>query len=484
MNRPSILLVDDESSILSSLTRALEDECDCKTAPGGAAARTLFDSGDFACVVSDQRMPGESGAEFLAWVRKKAPDATRILLTGYSDFDSLVSAVNDGGIHHVLPKPWEPAHLLTVVRQGAERFRLIRENHRLQSELRSRNLSLEKENVDLKGERVREHEAFRSLIGAAPALEDLKRRLTALLPTQTTVLILGESGTGKELCARALHFGGPRKDKPFVAQNCAALPDSILESELFGHVKGSFTHATENRTGILEAAGGGTLFLDEVGDMSLSMQARLLRFLQEGVVTPVGSRVERKVDVRVIAATHRDLEAMVKEKTFREDLFYRLSVIPLAVPPLRERREDIPLLLRHFLAIKAKKLERAAPEISSEALAVANGYSFPGNVRELENAVEHALVVASGAPTLMPEHWPDRLRRVGATRGSPLPDVEAHTFSAGTSLDDAVARLEREWIQKALQESGGNITQTARLLGMSRQGLHNKLARYGIKGEE
>ena len=474
MNRPSLLLVDDEPSILSSLTRALENEYECVTAPDAAAARGFFENHDFACVISDQRMPGESGAAFLAWVRKRSPDASRILLTGYSDFDSLVAAINEGGIHHFVPKPWEPSHLEMVVRQGAEMFRLLRENRRLESELRSRNQALERENLDLKADRIHEHEAFRGLIGASPALQALKRRLQSLLPTRTSVIILGESGTGKELCARALHFGGPRRDKPFIAQNCAALPDSILESELFGHVKGAFTHALDNRTGILEAAHGGTLFLDEVGDMSLSMQARLLRFLQEGVVTPVGSRSERHVDVRVIAATHRDLEAMVKEKAFREDLFYRLSVVPVHVPPLRERREDIPLLIHHFLEIKAAKLGCAVPEVSPDAVALAMRHPFPGNVRELENAVEYALVTASEAKTLRAEHWPERMQRSAETAAPVV------SFAPGASLDDAVAALERDWIQKALRDSEGNISQAARLLGLSRQGLHNKLARFGI----
>ena len=355
-------------------------------------------------------------------------------------------------------------------------FQLIRENRRLESELSARNQILERENLSLQAERIREHEAFRGLIGVSSAMQNLKQRLQSLLPTRTTVIILGESGTGKELCARALHFGGPRRDKPFVAQNCAALPDSILESELFGHTKGSFTHATENRIGILEAAHGGTLFLDEVGDMSLSMQTRLLRFLQEGVVTPVGSRTERNVDVRVIAATHRDLEAMVKEKAFREDLFYRLYVIPVHVPPLRDRREDIPLLMHHFLQVKAEKMGCVVPEVSPEAASLAARYPFPGNVRELENAVEYALVASSGERMLLAEHWPEKMRRIpeGLT-------AEAPGFFMATGLDDAVARLERDWIQKALRDSQGNISQAARVLGLSRQGLHNKLERFGIK---
>ena len=492
MDRPIILIVDDEAAILSSLKRALEEEYECLTALGAEAARELFPKNAIACVLSDQRMPGESGAELLAWVKKTSPDTSRILLTGYSDFDSLVSAVNEGGIHHFLPKPWEPLHLETVIRQGAEMFRLCRENQRLESELRKRNQVLERENLGLKAERIQESDSFQGMIGNSPALQVLKQRLQALLPTQSTVLITGESGTGKELCARAIHFNGPRKSKPFIAQNCAALPDSILESELFGHIKGAFTHATENRMGILEAAHEGTLFLDEVGDMSLGMQVRLLRFLQEGVVTPVGSRVERKVDVRVITATHRDLEKSVQEKTFREDLFYRLNIIPIQVPPLRERREDIPVLVRYFLESKAKKMKRTAPALSPSSLDLLQKHAFPGNIRELENAVEYALVLSADNATLLPEHLPDRIRKVTADTqnkmviSTPLePNSDPLTaFVSGGNLDEAVANLERNWIQKALVETKGNISQTARILGLSRQGLHNKLTRFGMKAEE
>jgi transcriptional regulator with PAS, ATPase and Fis domain len=330
----------------------------------------------------------------------------------------------------------------------------------------------------------------------------------------STVLVQGESGTGKELVARALHFCGARKDKPFVAQNCAALPDSILESELFGHVKGAFTHATETRTGIIESANGGTLFLDEVGDMTLAMQAKVLRFLQEGVITQVGGRTERKVDIRVIAATHKDLERMVQEKTFREDLYYRLAVVPLRTPALRERKADIPLLAEHFLKKKAAKLGRKAVRLSPAASAALMAHAFPGNVRELENAVEYALNMVGEREEIRPDDLPDRViasssglaagaalpppgtplgAPAGAAKGAgadaegaerlPAQPGETPTVAIPRELllDEAVMSLEVEWINRAMRVTGGNISQAAKALGLSRQGLHNKLAKYGIR---
>jgi transcriptional regulator with PAS, ATPase and Fis domain len=302
------------------------------------------------------------------------------------------------------------------------------------------------------------------------------------------VLVTGESGTGKELVARALHFAGARKDKAFVAQNCAALPDSILESELFGHVKGAFTHAIETRIGIIESANGGTLFLDEVGDMTLTMQAKLLRFLQEGVITQVGGRVEKRVDVRVIAATHRDLEAMVKDKTFREDLYYRLAVVPLRTPALRERRDDIPVLAEHFLRKKAAKLGKKTPRLAPETVARLSAHNFPGNVRELENSLEYSLNMIGDRDVVLPEDLPDRMQ--GAQTAVAADIAAAAGAEAATAalpkdllLDEAVMSLEVEWINRAMGATGGNISQAAKALGLSRQGLHNKLAKYGIRGE-
>jgi transcriptional regulator with GAF, ATPase, and Fis domain len=318
-----------------------------------------------------------------------------------------------------------------------------------------------------------------------------------------------------------------------VAQNCAALPDSILESELFGHVKGAFTHATETRIGIIESANGGTLFLDEVGDMTLAMQAKVLRFLQEGVITQVGGRAERKVDVRVIAATHRDLEAMVGDKTFREDLYYRLAVVPLRTPALRERRGDIPLLAEHFLRKKAAKLGRKGARLSPEAAALLAAHPFPGNVRELENAMEYALNMVGDRDAILPGDLPDRIQSSAAALKSPaayapgagsagiastgagsftgagagmvpgggsmgsdslgaapdgsagLPVQPGETPAAAIPrellLDEAVMSLEVEWISRAMRMTGGNISQAAKALGLSRQGLHNKLAKYGIR---
>jgi two-component system response regulator HupR/HoxA len=482
--KPAILVVDDEPAIVSSIIRSLEDDYECLGAANAAEARKQFDGREITCILSDQRMPGESGSELLAWVRRTHPDTIRILITGFSDFDSVVAAVNQGQIYHFLHKPWEPIQLEVVIRQAVQMHQLTGENRRLHAELQARNQVLERENLTLKAGTIQEAAAFRDLIGVSAPMQRMKDKLQALLNSQSTVLVTGESGTGKELVARALHFAGSRKDKSFIAQNCAALPESILESELFGHVKGAFTHATETRAGILEGAHGGTLFLDEVGDMSLTMQAKLLRFLQEGTFTPVGGRVEKKVDVRVIAATHRDLEAMVKDKTFREDLFYRLAVVPLRTPALRERRDDIPVLAEHFLRKKAAKFGRPAPRLAPETLARLAAHNYPGNVRELENAIEYSLNMLGDRTVVLPEDLPDRIQ--GAQPAAPAGAVAAMPTAQlpkDLMLDEAVMALEVEWINRAMQASGGNISQSARALGLSRQGLHNKLAKYGIKGD-
>jgi len=502
VKKPTILIVDDEPAIVSSIIRSLEDDYDCLGAPNALEARKLFESNRIVCVLSDQRMPGESGSEFLAWVRETHPDTIRILITGFSDFESVVAAVNKGQIYHFLHKPWEPIHLEVVIRQAVQMHALSDENQRLQAELKARNQLLERENLQLKAETIQSASAFRDLIGLSAPMQRLKTKLQALLTSQSTVLVTGESGTGKELVARALHFAGTRKEKPFVAQNCAALPDSILESELFGHVKGAFTHAIETRIGIIESANGGTLFLDEVGDMTLSMQAKLLRFLQEGVITQVGGRVEKRVDVRVIAATHRDLEAMVQDKTFREDLYYRLAVVPVRTPALRERRDDIPVLAEHFLRKKAAKLGKKTPRLAPETMALLSAHNFPGNVRELENALEYALNMIGDREAILPEDLPDRIQglgNLGATGAISAASSASSARSAGVRtpgesdhpgaipadllLDEAVMALEVEWINRVMRTTGGNISHAAKALGLSRQGLHNKLAKYGIKGE-
>ncbi len=483
--KPTILIVDDEPAIVSSIIRSLEDEYNCLGAANALEARQVFAANRIVCVLSDQRMPGEPGSEFLAWVKETYPETIRILITGYSDFESVVAAVNKGQIYHFLHKPWEPIHLEMVIRQAVQMHDLSAENQRLQSELKVRNQQLERENIQLKAETIQSTSAFKDLIGLSPPMQRLKTKLQALLPSQSTVLVTGESGTGKELVARALHFGGARKDKAFVAQNCAALPDSILESELFGHVKGAFTHAVETRIGIIESAHGGTLFLDEVGDMTLSLQAKVLRFLQEGVITQVGGRIEKRVDVRVIAATHRDLEAMVADKSFREDLYYRLAVIPVRTPALRERREDIPVLAEHFLRKKAVKLGKAVPILATETLTLLAAHNFPGNVRELENALEYALNMIGNSNVILPEDLPDRIQ--GLDKKPILATAtDSHAADAipqDLPLDAAIMALEVDWINRAMLASGGNISHAAKALGLSRQGLHNKLAKHGIKGE-
>ena len=380
-SKPYILVVDDEKAIVSSIIRALEDSYECLGAENTQQAREHFQSHEIACILCDQRMPGETGDEFLSWVKENHPETVRLLITGYSDFDSVVSAVNNGQIFQFLQKPWEPMQLELVLKQAVQLWFLTREKRDLQEQLKRRNEYLETENVKLRTEVFPEQDPFVHLIGVSPAMHELKKKMMQLLGSDSTILIRGESGTGKELVAKALHYHGKRKGKPFIAQNCAALPESILESELFGYKKGSFTHATEDRAGILETANGGTLFLDEIGDMKLAMQAKLLRFLQEGTFTPIGSRIEKRVNVRVIAATHRNLEKMAEEGEFRRDLFYRLNVIPLVTPSLRNRKEDIPLLAECLMRRISEKMGRSCPKLSQPVRQLLSQYDFPGNVK-------------------------------------------------------------------------------------------------------
>ncbi len=474
----TVLIVDDEASIVSSITRSLEESYTCLGASNAEEAKTFFKDHSITCILSDQRMPGETGSQLLNWVRERSPDTIRILMTGYTDFESLVDVINKGQIYHYLQKPWEPAQLDILIENAVSLYTLTQENRRLEAALKRRNQILESENRDLKSKVLGSKDPLEQLIGFSSSMQKLKDRMKSLLSSQSPVLISGESGTGKELVACALHYQGSRKEKPFVAQNCAALPDSILESELFGHVKGAFTHALDNSIGIFESANGGTLFLDEVGDMSLTMQAKLLRFLQEGTFTPVGGRIEKRVDVRIIAATHRNLEAMIAEKTFREDLFYRLNVVPLRTPPLRERLEDIPLLAEHFIMKKAGRAGSTVVSLDPAALKQLGTYAYPGNVRELENAIEYALNFVGERPKIESKDLPEKFHTLQDSQASAT--GSAIEIPQELSLDEAVEALEKVWVERAMQTNARNVTQAARQLGLSRQGLHNKLSKYNI----
>jgi two-component system response regulator HupR/HoxA len=457
---PAVLIVDDEARVLDALEAILAVDFRILRAGSGEEALAVLAREEVAVIVTDQRMPGMTGVELLCRSQAVAPEALRIVLTAYTDVDSLMEAVNAGHIYYFLAKPWEPKELALVVRRAAERYALLQDVVRLRDELELAYNTLRRE---VAADRVRPP-SLDTLIGAATGLRDVVALARKVMGGDTTVLLLGETGTGKELIARLLHEGSPRRARPFVAQNCGALSESLLESELFGHVRGAFTGATGDRKGLFEEADEGTVFLDEVGEMSPATQLRLLRVLQEGEIRRVGAAASRKVDVRVIAATNADLEAEVDAGRFRKDLYYRLSVFPILLPPLRERLQDIPALAEHFLRVYRERARRAIPGFTTDALRCLRAYPFPGNVRELENEVERAVALADDGEPIGVEHLSERIRQGTAAAATP------------PTLVEAIERLKRRMIEDALRECGSK-TRAAERLGLSRQSLQQMLRR-------
>ena len=455
-----MLVVDDEPRVLDALEAILAAEFRVLRADGGEEALQVLQAHDVSVIVTDHRMPRMTGVELLRRSQDLAPEAVRIVLTAYTDVDSLMDAVNTGRIYHFIPKPWDPNELLVVVRRAAERHALAQENARLRDELELALNTLRREAAE-----GRERPpSFDGLIGSRTGLRQAVELAQRVLDTDTSVLLLGETGTGKELFARLIHDSGPRRAAKFVAQNCGALPESLLESELFGHTRGAFTGATAERKGLFEEADGGTIFLDEVGEMSPAMQLRLLRVLQEGEIRRVGASTPRKVDVRVLAATNSELEAEVESGRFRKDLYYRLNVFPIPLPPLRDRVEDIASLAEHFLRVYRERARRAVPSISPEAMRYLRAYPFPGNVRELENEIERAVALADPGRPVGPEHLSARVRE-GAAKNAPP-----------RTLNEAVEQLKRRMIEDALRECGSK-TRAAERLGLTRQSLQQMLRR-------
>jgi two-component system response regulator HupR/HoxA len=406
-------------------------------------------------------MPGMTGVELLRESQRLQPDALRIVLTAYTDVDSLMDAVNTGRIYHFVPKPWDPNALMVIVRRAVERFALVEENARLRDELEVAYNALRRDSADARARPM----SFEGLIGAAGGLRREVALTRRILDVDTTVLITGETGTGKELFARLIHANGARRDRKFVAQNCGALPESLLESELFGHTRGAFTGATADRRGLFEEADGGTIFLDEVGEMSPAVQLRLLRVLQEGEIRRVGATATQKVNVRVVAATNADLEQEIRAGRFRQDLYYRLNVFPIRLPPLRERPEDIAALADRFLKVFRERMRRAVPGITPEAVRCLRAYPFPGNVRELENEIERAVALADDGRPLDLAHFSERLR------ATPPP-----ASAAPQTLNEAIEQLKRRMIEDALRECGSK-TAAAERLGLTRQSLQQMLRR-------
>lgn len=450
MGTERILVVDDEEHMRQLLAKMLTEQGYAveASAEGEDALRRLREE-LYDMVITDIRMPGVDGMELLEHAKALSPETIIIIMTAFGSVDSAVQAIKNGAYHYIT-KPFKMEEILVLVQKGMEEKRLRREVTSLREEV------------------SRKYE-FSNIIGKSKQMQDIFQLIRRVAHTNSTVLIQGESGTGKELVAKAIHYNSPRKERPLVVVNCSAIPETLLEGELFGHVKGSFTGAITTRKGLFEEAHRGSIFLDEVAEVPPSIQVKLLRVLQEREIRRVGGSENIQIDVRLIAATNKDLEEAVRGGEFRDDLFYRLNVIPILIPGLRDRPEDIPLLVGHFLKKFSSESNSPVRGISKEALNLLMNYSWPGNVRELENAIERAVALGIN-PEIMPEDLPPaiRMRELSHPRDS---------IPSGLTLQE----LERDYIAKVMERTGGHQLRTARILGIDRRTLYRKLIKYGLK---
>lgn len=462
----NILICDDERSICEMLDIALRREGHkVETANSGEMAKRKLDGALYDVVVTDIKMPRTNGIEVLRHAHQVSPDSAVILITAVDDYEAAVEAVKAGGATDYIRKsPGLVDEIKLVIQRALEKMALHRQNFAFKRDAASRN-------------------SLDNIVGVSPAMESLKQTIRTVASTQSTVLVYGESGTGKELVARAVHVCSPRAAEPFVSINCGAFPETLLESELFGYVKGAFTGANQNKRGLFEVANQGTIFLDEIAEMALTMQVKLLRVLQERCVRPVGGTDEIAIDVRVIAATNRDLDKQVAEHTFREDLYYRLNVIPITVPPLRERREDIPLLVNHFLKKYVPAAGKNIVRVSEQSLQALCAYDWPGNVRQLENAIERAVALETGEELrveIPAERAKARAVAAGVggsassivTNGALLPD--------GVDMEKYVAEVEISLLKSALARSNGVQTRAADLLKISYRSFRHLMKKYEL----
>ncbi|MDY6830385.1 MAG: sigma-54 dependent transcriptional regulator [Thermodesulfobacteriota bacterium] len=464
MNLKSILIVDDETDMLQLLKRTLEPDLNCRveTATSGKAALEQIAENHFDLVLADIKMPGMDGLALLHHIKQDIPDLTVVMMTAHGSIEKAVEAIKLGA-YDFITKPFDHDSLLVRLEKALERSSLLRENRRLKIACGTTHV-------------------FQEILGQSRPMQRVFETIRMVANTDLTVLITGESGTGKDLTARAVHALSARSEAPFIPVNCPTVPEQILESELFGYRKGAFTHATGNKRGLFQEAHRGTIFLDEIGDVSTTIQTKLLRVLQEKEIKPLGDTGTIKVDVRIIASTNQDLQTKIQKGEFREDFFFRLNVLPIHLPPLRERREDITLLVTHLLEKHRVKLNRPHKQVSAELLRVFMDYPWPGNIRELENVIVQGLMF-SKSDEILPE---DIQFRDGANRSVPsgagrpkfsdLPYKEAK--------ESFLTDFNHSYIGRLLEKTGGNVTQAARECGLERQALQQIMRRYDIHGED
>lgn len=458
----TILVVDDERSMREFLEIfLLKRGHDVSVAESAEVAFDRLSKTEFDLVITDLRMPGKGGMDVLRETKRLWPDTQVMVMTAYSTTETAIEAMREGAYDY-LGKPFKINEVGVVIDKALEKRQLLVTNQRLNRE-------------------VRKQFAVESIVGTSMGMKSVFDTLQKVASTKASVLVMGESGTGKELIAKALHYNSNRSEKPLVVVNCGAIPDALMESELFGHVRGSFTGAIADKRGLFEEADGGTLFLDEIGEMSTHLQVKLLRAIQERRIKRVGGTKELPLDVRIVAATNRDLEEEVRKGNFREDLYFRLNVIQINIPPLRERREDIPLLAHYFLQRYNEEMGRRIRGFTGETMAILEGYDYPGNIRELENIIQRC-VTFEMSDWVLPASLPQRL--VGAVReptSGVMAAVAPQTFTEDHNLDHYIEEIERQFVVLALQESHGNMTEAARRLGVSFRSMRYKLSKYGIR---
>ncbi|MBI5509741.1 MAG: sigma 54-interacting transcriptional regulator [Deltaproteobacteria bacterium] len=487
--RYRIMVVDDSRTMREVLHQVLGDEYRIIQCASGEEALKALEAEEVGVLITDLKMPGMGGLELLNNLAARLPysQVIRIVLSAHLDVDELREYLRLGVVFHYVAKPFDHDYLRQVVRRAVDAYAMAVENEWLRAELERANLRLTRENAYLR-QRVTGLEGFEHIIGQSQSLRAALVELERVRHTDAAVTVLGDTGTGKELVARALHFGGPRAKGPFVAQNCGGMTETLLQSTLFGHRKGAFTGADRDRLGLFAQAHGGTLFLDEVAELPAAVQAGLLRVLQNGEITPVGASLPRQVDVRIISATHKDLANEVQAGRFREDLYFRLNVIEVRLPPLREREGDVALLARHFLDLLCERYGKSIPGFAVATMAALEQYAWPGNVRELEHTVERMVILGEDGQKLQAELLPSRLRATPPaptdTPAAPTPpSLAAWTTAAvdsGRPLAEVLDAVERALVEHALQRAGGNHSEAARRLGVPRQTLQRRAQKLGL----